>query len=319
MAFWPDAEKIISGAIQAGSPDVILESTPNGAQGYFYDSCMDALRGDSVWTIHFYPWWWESEYFIPLEDGEYLTLEPDEHELSVKHGLTHEQIKWRRYKQRELRKLFIQEYPEDPITCFLTSGNSYFGDIADMFTANPNASYDSRHEYYAGLDWGQSVDYTAMIVIDATAAEMVDYLYVNKLEWAEQRKRIAEVAKRWNCIVHAESNSIGGVNIEELARLGVTVVPFDTNNESKQLIMSALHEALHGGLKLIDWGVLRHELNTFVSTQLPGELRLAADGAWHDDTVIALALAWYAARVMASLRNSQKSRIVYDPVQIGNY
>jgi hypothetical protein len=33
VAFWPDAEKIVTGAMQGGNPDVILESTPNGAQG----------------------------------------------------------------------------------------------------------------------------------------------------------------------------------------------------------------------------------------------------------------------------------------------
>src|SRR5574339_499037 len=66
VAFWPDAESIISGAMQGGNPDVILESTPNGAQGLFYELCMEAMDGNGVWKLHFYPWWWDTAYKIEL-------------------------------------------------------------------------------------------------------------------------------------------------------------------------------------------------------------------------------------------------------------
>ena len=294
VAFWKDAEKIIAGAMQGGNPDVILESTPNGAQGYFYDRCMEALRGDGIWKLHFYPWWWDDTYQIELKPGETIEFTDEERRLSEKHKLTQEQIKWRRNKQTELRALFIQEYPEDPITCFITSGNSYFGDIEGVYTASENTPYQSGHRYAAGLDWGQENDYTAMIVLDATTREMVDKLHVRKMSWGEIRRRAKQLYSKWNLkYIVAEANSIGSVNIEELRKLKMKVIPFDTNNESKSTIMGALYEALHDGWKLQDWEVLKHELRTFVSTQLPsGIWRLAADGEGHDDTVIALALAY---------------------------
>lgn len=293
VAFWKDAEKIIAGAMQGGNPDVVLESTPNGAQGYFYERCMEALRGDGVWKLHFYPWWWDDAYRIELEPGEVITYSEDEKRLVEKHKLTPEQIKWRRYKIMELRAVFIQEYPEDPITCFLTSGNSYFGDIEGIYTAPDSPDYNPAHRYAAGLDWGQENDFTAMVVLDVTARQMVDRLHVRKLEWAEIRQRAKRLYDKWHLkSVKAEKNSIGSVNIEELRRLKMTVSPFETNNESKARIMSALYEALHGGWTLQNWEVLRHEIRTFVSVQLPsGIWRLAADGDGHDDTVIALALA----------------------------
>jgi hypothetical protein len=71
---WPDAEKLIAGAMQGGSPDVILESTPNGAQGWFYERCMEALEGDGIWKLHFYPWWWDDGY----RADEYINLTKDE-------------------------------------------------------------------------------------------------------------------------------------------------------------------------------------------------------------------------------------------------
>jgi hypothetical protein len=285
VAFWKDAEKIVAGAMQGGNPVVTLESTPNGAQGFFYDKCMEALSGGGVWTLHFYPWWYDEDYRI-VSDGD-ITYTETEAALVAKHGLDMSQIKWRRLKIQELGRLFIQEYPEDVISCFLTSGNSYFGDLTGVFTAPPNAEYIEGHEYIAGLDFGQT-DYTAMPVFDKTVKQQVDLLHINKMEWAEQRNRIKQIYDKWHLnTVLAERNSIGAVNIEALRDIGVYATPFDTTNESKASIMSNMHELLHNGWKLLDIPAQKHEFNTFVSSQLPsGAWRLAADGEGHDDIVM---------------------------------
>jgi hypothetical protein len=310
VAFWPNAEKIVAGAMQGGNPDIVLESTPNGAQGYFYSLCMEALRGDAVWQLHFYPWWWDSLYQIPLAEGEQISFNDEETNLVQKHNLTSEQIKWRRQKVKELRGLFVQEYPEDPISCFLTSGKSYFGDLANVFTAPLNTEYQEGHRYEAGLDWGQENDFTALIVLDITDKRMVDKLHINKLSWSEIRWRIRGIYERWMLKkIVAEANSIGSVNIEALQDMGIMVVPFETTNVSKSTIMGNLYEALHDRLKLQDWEMLKHELRTFVSTQLPsGVWRLAAEGDGHDDTVIALALAWEGANMSVELPENQPTQ-----------
>jgi len=214
VAFWVDAEKIIVGAMQGGKADAILESTPNGAQGYFYERCMEALRGEGVWTLHFYSWWWDDEYRIPLSDGETLEYTKEEWTLVDKHSLSKEQIKWRRYKKKELRGFFVQEYPEDPISCFLTSGNSYFGDLSHVFVAPKDAEYNPEHDYAGGLDFGQTNDYTAMPVIDITAREQVDLLHIRKLAWKEQRSRIASMYRKWAHTVCSNGHinyGLGGV------------------------------------------------------------------------------------------------------------
>jgi hypothetical protein len=296
VAFWKDAERIVAGAMQGGSPEVVLESTPNGAQGFFYDKCMEALSDNSVWALHFYPWWWDAEYRITSDDVIAYT---DEEEVLVKaHELDQSQIKWRRNKQKELGRLFIQEYPEDVIGCFLTSGNSYFGDLTGVFTAPPDAEYIEGHEYCSGLDFGQTVDFTAMPVFDKTTKEQVDLLHIKGLAWAEIRNRIKQTSTKWHLrSVLGERNSIGQPNIEALQADGVNVIAFDTTNESKAGIMSNMHECLHSGWKLLDLPVQKHEFNTFVSVQLPsGAWRLAADGDGHDDIVMGDALALKAAR-----------------------
>lgn len=298
VAKWKDASKILAGAMQGGRPSIVLESTPNGAQGTFYELCMEALHGDSIWTVHFYPWWWDEQYRVPLGTGEPFTPTDEEMALSKKHGLCNEQLQWRRGKIRELGRLFIQEYPEDSISCFLTSGNSYFGDLSGVFTAPPNAQYIEGHEYIAGLDFGQTNDFTAMPIIDKTTMQQVDLLHIRKLEWAEQRKRISEMYKKWHCKkMAAESNSIGSVNIEALRRDGLNIQAFTTTNNSKADIMSKLYEAIHtDGLKMQNHPEQRHEFNTFVSTQTAtGAWKLAADGDGHDDIVMSMAIAWWIA------------------------
>lgn len=292
VAFFPDAEKIIAGAMQGGNPDVILESTANGAQGYFYDLCMDSLAGRNEWTLHFYPWYTNPLYKI--DSKEEIILTPEEKHIVSKYGLSDAQIKWRRSKQLELKRLFPQEYPESPEEAFLMSGKGFFSDIPlGYYNAPSNQLTIPGHRYTAGLDFGQSNDFTCLIVIDRTTNEMVDYLHINKMSWNLQRLEIIKVAKKWRLSgLRAEQNSIGSVNIEELAIEGIEVEKFNTTNQSKQLIFQRLHEELETGLKLMDWGILKSEMNSLTSKQTEtGLWRISAEGNSHDDTCIALALA----------------------------
>lgn len=301
VAYWKDAEAIITGAGQAGKPAIYLESTPNGQQGHFYNLCMEALDGVGTWRLHFYPWWLDAAYALPIVEP--LTLTDDELLLIEAHDLTPEQIAWRRSKQRELKHQFIQEYPEDPRSCFLASGYGYFGDVAYAFQVGLAMSYEPGHVYVAGLDFGQTKDFTVLAIKDVTTNRQVAMLRINGYPWAEMRRQIVAMCKTWHVSkLIGESNSMGSTNIEALqselnaAGCGTYLEAFDTTNESKAAIMGSLHEALHhGNLLLLDDPVLRQEINAFVATQLPsGAWRLAAGGQGHDDTVIATALMQHA-------------------------
>lgn len=301
VAFWNDAESIVIGAMQGGSPDVVLESTPNGAQGYFYEKCMEALRGNSLWKLHFYQWWWDNSYRLA---GDPITLEADELQLRQKYNLDDSQIRWRRSKRAELGRFFFQEYPEDVLTCFLTSGNGFFGNMENVFVPDSDVKYDPSHAYVAGLDFGQK-DFTSLSVFDKTTKKQVDLLHVNNLDWSEIRRRIKGVYDKWNLeSILAESNSIGSVNIEELEKIGVKCKMFSTTTETKQAIISNMNEAIHnGGWKLLDIPVQRHEMNTFIASQLPsGAWKYHAQGNGHDDTVISNALALWSAIAIRNTR-----------------
>ena len=307
VAFWRNATKIMAGLIQ-GVPThgyIFLESTPNGAQGWFYQECMAAQDGKSDFNLLIYYWWRESGYQLALNEGEHLEYTADE--LSVIQSaaqdgvtLTPEQIKWRRAKQRELKDEFPQEYPEDPYSCFLSTTDSYFALHAHTFSAPHNAVYDPTHEYVAGLDFGQSNDYTVCSVLDKTALQQVALLRIRKQSWADMRTAVRVLCERWGArLLVTETNSMGGTNIEELNRefqthdTPTSIVPFTTTAVSKRPLVQGLRWALdEGGLVLLDDAAQRHEFRVFTSRQLPsGAWQYSAPDGEHDDCVMATALA----------------------------
>lgn len=308
VAFWADAERTLSAFLEAGNPHVILESTPNGAQGYFYQLCMEALEGNSNWRLHFYEWWWLPEYRIPLEKGEALTYTDEEIALIERVArtsgrvLTPEQIKWRRKKQRDLKHLFAQEYPEDARECFLLSGLGYFGALAGAFTAPLSVEWQSSHKYVAGLDWGQANDYTVFSVWDVTARQQVDLLRVNKLSWGEMRRQIGVMARKWRVkTIIAEENSASS-NIEELRVLfendytKPAIIPFYTSNVKKASALAELHEAINeDSWKLQDRPEQKREFMAFQAKPSGNGWKYSAPANEHDDTIIANMLALYAA------------------------
>jgi hypothetical protein len=125
-AHWPRPEEALLSLLEAVPAEgrIVIESTPNGMGNPFHDRWVAAKDGESSYTAHFYPWWWDAQYRLagpPLGD-----LTNGEQALVAAHGLAEDQLRWRRAKQQELRDRSAQEYPEDDVTCFLTSGRCVF-------------------------------------------------------------------------------------------------------------------------------------------------------------------------------------------------
>ena len=160
------------------------------------------------------------------------------------------------------------------------------------------------HRYVAGVDWGRSIDYTAIAIIDATARQLVALDRFNQVGWSLQRGRLKTLTDHWGAhIIWAEANSMGEPNIEALQREGLPVRRFVTTAASKSPLIEALALAIERGvLGLLDDPVLLGELASFSLERLPGGgYRYGARPGHHDDTVMATALAWYAAEHSGAL------------------
>ena len=141
VAFWPDPKKILTPTMQrvplAGS--MVLESTPNGEGGEFYEYVQESLDGQGRWTLHQLGWWLEPEYRIP-HDASYAIpiwakdriVNYSQEELGLINKTTwddtevEERIRWRRVKIAEIHELFWQEFFEDISSCFVASNNPYY-------------------------------------------------------------------------------------------------------------------------------------------------------------------------------------------------
>lgn len=129
VAFWPNAQKIATGVLQAVSTapgtEIILESTANGVGGFFYEQWHKAIRGESPYIAIFVPWYWQPEYRTLPPDDFVLTAE--EREIKGQYTLDDEQIKWMRDKRAELGEVgFKQEYPFNAAEAFQTTGENTF-------------------------------------------------------------------------------------------------------------------------------------------------------------------------------------------------
>ena len=163
LAFYENARKILNGVQDAVGlyNELTIECSPNGEDGdgeVFYEEWCRAREGKSPYKPFFFPWWWSEDYSIPLgsefalpEDRGELSFTPEEEELVLKHKLTEEQIRWRRWKIAEKQGLFWQEYPEDEVSCFITIGDPVF----DPFILNSQAQncYDGTKHTKGWTFW----------------------------------------------------------------------------------------------------------------------------------------------------------------------
>ena len=161
FAFWQpgDAIRVMGAAMQRVpltiTSKIKVGSTPNGEDNEFYETYHAAKEGKaigkSVFKAHFYPWYQHPEYsllhtnpfVLPGDDvAVLLNIDPDEQKLLTRFeflGVTEEEannkLRWKRYKVAEMsslrrsgetRFLFLQEYPEDDVSCFLTAGDMVY-------------------------------------------------------------------------------------------------------------------------------------------------------------------------------------------------
>jgi len=196
FAFYPpdSLERVVLPALARIPPDGTCDifSTPHGEQDEFHETYSLAKEGKSVFTPHFYPWFMLPEYVIhlgdprlrmvPEADGPTIEMDADEQRLVNNHGLSLDQIRWRRWKIKEMeslrregqtRTLFLQEFPEDDVSCFLATGDMYY----DTQRANEMAKGCYPGEIINGLHvWYKPSDFPAgqrfIVAIDPGQAKM---------------------------------------------------------------------------------------------------------------------------------------------------
>jgi hypothetical protein len=139
VATWEYPEATLQALLEAvpkrRGTEVVFESTPKGVGNFFHTRFVGAQAGTNGYGAQFFPWFLDEDCWIDLEPGE--VIEPQsarEREYVDANQLPPERIKFFRSKLAELGgdlDKFDEEYPSDPVRCFLTSGRLYF-DLAAL-------------------------------------------------------------------------------------------------------------------------------------------------------------------------------------------
>jgi hypothetical protein len=250
-AFYPNSGEIVAGLLQsvpAEDSEVIVESTANGAGGWFYDQVMKALRGDGDWIVIFIPWFWLPEYEKKCDP--YFTRTTEEEKLAALYNLSNDKLNWRRSKIDELGSLdlFKQEYPCTPEEAFLFSGrsfveedclmdaerNCYSPDIEGSFkdgivTPHEKGSYkqwikrvDPDERYCIGVDVAEGLahgDYTVAQVLDSLGRQVASWhLHIDPYELGDQLCALGKMFNR--AYIIPERNNHGLTTIRRMQDLG---------------------------------------------------------------------------------------------------
>lgn len=246
VAHWPGNDRHqktliagLQGACEFG--ELVLETTANGTKGWFYNEAMDALRGDSEYTLIFIPWWWDDKSFLVLPEEmareTMAGLTDEERHLVELHELTAGQIVFRRRMQATYKDLFSQEYPETPHAAFLSTGRTFF-DAEVIRKLIPHCKAPVRKEiggkltiwkepdrsrrYVAGVDSASGVpgkDWCAMGVLDWETGEQVARLYGH---WAPYNfaRHIAQLGAMYSFpLLGVERENMGWAVLEALVNV----------------------------------------------------------------------------------------------------
>lgn len=137
LAHYPYAGELLE-ALVAAVPrperggEFTVESTPRGVGGAFHEMWSAAVAGTNGFTPHFFEWFWMEKYRTGGDESPAVPQDEDER-AAVKASLGHalvltgsQLLWWRQTRQTLGRRKMLQEYPNDPRTCFLLAGESYF-------------------------------------------------------------------------------------------------------------------------------------------------------------------------------------------------
>lgn len=255
-------EEVVRPAISDTRGRVLFISTPKG-KNWFYD----------MWTRGQDPL---------LEDYESWKFPTSDNPKVPKDDI--EQA-----KQSLPIDVFSQEYLAE----FLEDQAGVFRNISACIGSQKQEPVYGK-PYYAGLDLARLTDFTVLTILNE-AGEQVFFDRYNILDWAVQKQRIIKDCKRYNALLLIDVTGIGDPIFDDLQRGGLDVEGYKFTQDSKKKLIEALMIAFEQKLiKILDEQVQKNELSIFEYKINPsGTVHYSAPDGYHDDCVIALALAWW--------------------------
>jgi hypothetical protein len=154
-----------------------------------------------------------------------------------------------------------------------------------------------------GCDVAKHTDYTVLIALDNVTGGCLEMERFNHMDWPVMQKRIVDFTRKWRGVLTMDATGVGDPVYDALVRELPDVTPFKITQQSKKVLIQGLMLAIEKreiGWP-VSWDVLTAELERYEYEIGPtGQISYNAPGGYHDDTVIALALAQHGRATMGS-------------------
>ena len=323
---WPrDAGQTLAGLRAALAPggELVLESTPSGAYGAFYEAWLQGVDAcparhadakqdrETAMVRHFLPWWLEPSYTAAAVAEESWTDE--ERLLAEEHKLHGGQIGFRRGLEARYGALRTQEFAEDAESCFRETGSCCF-EISSLETRLlevPEAAAQRRRgalqvwlpplpgrQYLLAVDTagGQADgDFAAVQVLEMSTGLQCAELQ-ERLRPAELARVCAELGREYgDALMVVERNNHGSAVLAYLQTEQGYARVYEQNGQQGWLTTAASKPEvvarmgallLHSPERFMSRRLLR-ECRSFVTD---GKGRAGATAGAHDDLVMAMAM-----------------------------
>jgi hypothetical protein len=187
--------------------------------------------------------------------------------------------------------LFRQEYLAEVVD----DAGGVFRGVMAAATAEALDGPQPGGQYIAGVDVAALVDFTVVSVFDVKSRTQVYMDRFNRVDYPMLEERLAAVYKRFNLdAMTIEDNSIGQGVFDHLRQRGLTVLGFHTSATTKHAIISQLASAFeHNEITILPDPVQVGELQAYQGQRnASGGWKYGAPEGMHDDTVMAMAIAW---------------------------
>ena len=176
--------------------------------------------------------------------------------------------------------VFEQEYMANPAENAANPfGSQHIRKCIHLVTTMPVVAY--------GIDLAKSVDWTVIVGLDEDGN--VAYFDRFQMDWHNTKQTILRLPK---CPILVDCTGVGDPILEDLQREGVMIQGLKFTSSSKQQLMEGLQAAIHQGKIGYPEGIISQELEVFEYQYTATGVKYSAPSGFHDDAVMALALAW---------------------------
>ena len=176
--------------------------------------------------------------------------------------------------------VFEQEYMANPAENAANPfGTQFLRNCLHPVTTMPVVAF--------GIDLAKSVDWTVIVGLDENGN--VAYFDRFQMDWHNTKQNIIRLPK---CPILVDSTGVGDPILEDLQREGVMIQGLKFTSTSKQQLMEGLQSAIHQGKIGYPEGIISQELEVFEYQYGATGVKYSAPSGYHDDAVMALALAW---------------------------